>query len=130
MTLASNAIINVYSVIHLLVLFLHSGRQNKDGFLQYKIYNTMLWVLILMLGVDILSRFDGDAGVFYPMINQIGNFLIFLLNPVLPSLWLLYVYSILFPKDGIDRRLLDLVLGINGLHAVMVILTQFTGWVY
>ncbi len=117
-------------MILLLVLFYHSNKQDRNEILQYKIFIAMLWVTILMLCVDILSRFDGEVGVFYPMINQIGNFLIFVLNPVLPSLWLLYAYSIVFPKKRIDIRLLAFVLGINAVNVVMVILTQFTGWLY
>jgi len=46
----------------------------------------MLQITILLLFVDILSRFDGGVGTIFPTINHLGNFFIFLLSPVLPVL--------------------------------------------
>jgi len=130
MDLTSNVVINIYSIAILIVIGIQSLRQDEKDTPQFKIYMLMLQVTIILLIVDILSRFDGNVGTFYPVINHIGNFLIFLLNPILPSLWLLYVfYEIFHDIDNLKRIFYPLV-AIDVIHAFMVILSQFYGWFY
>jgi diguanylate cyclase (GGDEF) domain len=83
-----------------------------------------------MLVVDIFSRFDGKPGTIYPVINHLGNFLIFLLSPTIPTLWLLYVHYQVFHEEGKTRRLIYPLFAINAVNAIMVVLSQFFGWFY
>jgi diguanylate cyclase (GGDEF)-like protein len=83
-----------------------------------------------MLVVDIFSRFDGNPGTIYPVINYIGNFLIYLLNPILPSIWLLYVHLQIFHDEKKTRRWLYSLLAVNAGNIVMLVLSQFFGWFY
>jgi diguanylate cyclase (GGDEF)-like protein len=80
--------------------------------------------------MDILSRLDGHPGTLYAVANQTGNFLIFLLSPVLPSLWLLYAYSQV--DDAVRKIRLWLYLAslLIAANAILLILTQFFGWFY
>lgn len=82
-----------------------------------------------MLIMDILSRFDGRPDTIYPVINHFGNFMIFLLNPIIPSLWLLYVV-IHFHEDKKRGWLIYLLVAIFVLNAGMLLLSQFFGWFY
>nr|WP_295975484.1 GGDEF domain-containing protein [uncultured Bacillus sp.] len=66
----------------------------------------------------------------YSVINHFGNFLVFLLNAILPSLWLLYVHFQVFQVEGKTRQLFYPLLAINGANVVMVILSQFFDWFY
>jgi len=90
----------------------------------------MLQITILMIVMDIFSRFDGKPGTIYPVINHFGNFFIFMLSPILPSLWLLYVHYQVFHEEGKTRRLLYPLFVINAVNAVMVVLSQYFGWLY
>jgi diguanylate cyclase (GGDEF)-like protein len=83
-----------------------------------------------MLVADIFSRFDGTSYLIFYVLNHFGNFLVFLLNAILPSLWLLYVHFQVFRDEGKTRRLYYPLFAINGANAVMVILSQFFGWFY
>jgi diguanylate cyclase (GGDEF)-like protein len=84
-----------------------------------------------MLGVDILSRFDGNAAGIYHVMNTFGNFVIFLMSPVLPSLWVAYVYLQVFRDERKTRkRLLYPLCIINAINAVVPIFSQFFGWLY
>jgi len=123
-------ILNTYSIILLSIVCLHSLKQTERESLQYRLYMMMLQITILMLVVDILSRFDGRPDTIYPIINHFGNFLIFLFNPILPSLWLLYVhYQVFYSKKKMILLLYPL-LAINAANAVLLILSQFFGWFY
>lgn len=130
MNLANNLVINIYSIVMLIIVSLHSLKHTEKESLQYKLYMMMVQITILMLVVDIFSRFDGKPGTIYSVINHFGNFMVFLLNPILPSLWLLYVYCQVVHEEGKTRHLLYPLFAINAVNAVMLVLPQFSGWFY
>ena len=130
MKLESNLLINIYSIVLLTIVYLHSLKQDDKETLQHKLYIIMLQITILMLVVDIFSRFDGKPDTIYPIVNYFGNLLIFLINPIMPSIWLLYVYCQVFHEDKINRSVLYLLFIINAVNVIMVALSQFYGWLY
>lgn len=130
MNLSYNLVLNIYSIMILVVICFHASRLIEKKFLQDKLYMSMLYSTILMLVIDILSRFDGKLETIYPLINHIGNFLSFLLSPVLSSLWLAYVHFQVFREERKTRQLYYPLCVINTINAIMVILSQFYGWFY
>lgn len=130
MGLPNNFAINIYSIALLMIIYFHALKHDEKETLQHKLYIMMLQTTILLLFVDILSRFDGNPGTIYPVVNHVGNFLIFLLNPILPSIWLLYAHFQVFQKEEKTRRLFYPLFAVNAVNAVIVILTQFFGWFY
>lgn len=130
MSLKFNIILNIYSIAILLVIYFHLLElYEKDSF-PGKLYMLILRVTVLMLGIDIISRFDGNSSVIYPVLSQVGNFSIFLMNLVLPSLWLAYVHFQVFRDERRTRRLFYPLWIINAINAVALILSQFFGWFY
>jgi len=83
-----------------------------------------------MLGLDILSRFDGNTAKIYLVFNHIGNFALFLLSPVLPSLWVAYVHFQVFHDERKIRRLFYPLCIINIVNAIALLLSQHFGWFY
>lgn len=130
MSFANNAAINIYSIMLLIIVCCHAIKLTEKDFLQDKLYMMMLYITIVMLIVDVLSRFDGKPATFYPLINSLGNFLIFLMSPILPSLWLLYVHFQVYRYERKTRQLFYPLYGINAFNAVLLILSQFYGWLY
>lgn len=122
--------LNVYSIILLAFIFIHALKQTEKNSLQNKLYMVMLQLTALMLVVDILSRLDGHPGTIYSVLNYFGNFMVFLLNPVLPSLWLLYAHFQVFHDENKTRRLLYPLVAINVANSVMIVLSQFFRWYY
>jgi diguanylate cyclase (GGDEF)-like protein len=130
MDLTFNIIINIYSIALLIIICYNSLKHDERESLQHKLYMMVLKITILMLVVDIFSRFDGKPDTIYPVINHFGNFMIFLLNSILPSLWLLYVHVQVFQDEKETKLMVHPLLAINALNAVMVVLTQFFRWFY
>lgn len=130
MNLLSNIIIDVYSIGIVIIIYIFSRKQNDDDTLQNKLYKGVLKITILMLMVDILSRFDGRPDTIYPILNQVGNFTIFLLGPVISSLWLLYVHDQIFKEEEKTKRLLLPIFIVNGLNIIFLLITQVNGWYY
>lgn len=128
--LANNAIINIYAISILVIILFHSSRQDEKASIQNRLYMRMLQLTILLLVLDIFSRFDGRPGTIFPYINHLGNYLVFLLNPILPSLWLLYVRCQIYREDEKKGRLIYPLVAINAVNVILLVLTQFFGWYY
>lgn len=130
MSLSSNLTINLYSIAILVIIFFQTLRSSEKYLLPQKFYMQALLVTAVLLVLDILSRFDGYPGTLYAVVNYGANFLMFLLSPVLPSLWLLYAYSQVDDAAHKTRLWLYLTAGLSVGNAVMLILSQFFGWYY
>ncbi len=130
MNLLSNIILNVYSIIILLIICVHALRLFENESFLDQLYMMTLYTAIVMLFVDILSRLDGNAHPLYPMLNSIGNFLIFLMNPIIPSLWVAYVHLYVFCDEKKTRHLIYFLCAINVIYIITLIVSQFYGWFY
>ncbi|MDR3644058.1 MAG: diguanylate cyclase [Clostridia bacterium] len=130
MSFTEDIIINIYSIVLLIFISFQSLKDTERKFLQQRLFFTILQVTILMLVVDIFSRFDGNPGTIYSVINYIGNLLIFLLNPLIPSLWLLYAHFQVFHEEKKTKHLLYPLLAIVAINTIAVVLSQKYGWLY
>lgn len=130
MDLTSNIIINIYSIVLLMVIVNNSLRHDEKESLQHKLYMDILIITAILLVVDIFGRFDGKPDTFYSFFNQTGNFLIFMLNPLLPSLWLLYVYIQVYQDEANTKKLFYPLFAVILIHTVIVIINQYSGWIY
>ncbi len=130
MSLESNIIINSFSILLLSVILVHSYLNVEKNTLQNRLYILVVQLTMLLLIFDIFGRFDGNPDTIFPVLNHLGNFLIFILSPVLPSIWIMYVYFQIYRNEKKALKLIYPLLGINLLHAVVVIISQFTGWLY
>ncbi len=130
MNFTSDLVLDIYSIILLIFIFIHALKVTEKNLLQQKLYMLLLKVTVLMLIVDIFSRFDGNQGTIYSSINHIANFLIFLLSPVAPSLWLLYAHFQVYHEEKKLRGWLYPLLAIHAANAAMLVLSQYFGWYY
>ena len=130
MNLQFNIIINVFSIGLLSIVYIHSLTHHEKGQLQYRLFAMMLLATIALLVVDIFSRFDGHPGTIYTTINSYGNFLIFLLVPVHPSLWLLYVHDQVHKDAEKTKKLIFPLVGVYTVHVIFLIVSQSFGWLY
>jgi diguanylate cyclase (GGDEF)-like protein len=130
MSLSGSLTINLYSIAILVIIFVHTLKSPERSLLQQKYFSLILVTTVLMLVTDVFSRFDGRPGTLYAAANQAGNFLMFLLSPVLPSLWLLYVHSQVNNPGSKVKRWIVLPASLAAVNAVMLVLSQFFGWFY
>lgn len=86
-------VINWFSVLLLIILCVHSLRSVDEKTFQHRLYVEVVLITIILLILDVLSRTGRNLGTVYPLINQVENFLLFLLNPVLPSMWFYMLIS-------------------------------------
>lgn len=130
MGFTTNLIIDFYSIIILVIIYFNAARHDEKKSFSYRLFRMMLIITIISLAADMLSRFDGRPDTFYPIWNAFGNGFIFLLNPVMPSLWIIYASFQIFQDENRIRRLIYPLIILNGINLFLVIVTQFSGWYY
>ncbi len=123
-------ILNLYSALLLSVMIFYTYRYGEKSNQQHKLFLYMLKINFLLLIFDIFGRFDGHLGTIYPFLNTIGNFTIFLLNPVLPSLWLLYASNQADKTNKNKKSLLYFILVVIIINIVILTVSQFNGCLY
>lgn len=130
MNLTDNLILNIYSILLLIIISIHASKHYEKVFFPHKLYMVMLYTSILMLVLDTFSRFDGNPDTYYAQFNYLGNLLVFLLNPVIPSLWLMYAHFQVYHEENRTKRLLYPLLFLNAINMVLTVLSQYWGWFY
>ena len=123
-------ILNLYSALFISVMIFFTYRYGEKSNQQHKLFLSMLIINFLLLIFDMLGRFDGNLGTIYPVLNTIGNFTIFLINPVLPSLWLLYASNQADKTNKNKKSLMYFILTIFIINLVILIVSQFNGCLY
>jgi diguanylate cyclase (GGDEF)-like protein len=130
MGLAGNVVLDLYSIAILLVICYHATKRHQRESAQHRLYMLILWVAVSLLFIDVSGRFDGRPDTVYPLVNRVGNFLLFLLSPILPSLWLLYSHLQVFGDKPWPKSLLHPLIAANAANALFTLLTPHTGWYY
>lgn len=130
MFFVTNLCLCIFSTVILLAIRISSRRIGDNETFNNRLYMIFLYTTIYLLAADLLSRFDGMAEAYYPVLNSIGNFIVFLLNPVLPIMWILYVHNQVFCDDQRTRRFSRPFIVYLLINAALTIATQFTGWYY
>ena len=129
MNLTSIVVLNMYSVLLLTCILIYAVKNAGTDYIQQKLFLLIIKVTMLALIIDIFSRFDGGTKTIFYIINHLGNFFIFLINPVLPSLWLLYAHYQVFMMSKLKSLLCPLLV-VNGANLLLLIMSQFHGWFY
>lgn len=130
MNLLLNIIINIYSICILTVILNNTKTVCKNKNFIDKIFIFIVKITMLLLVLDVMSRFDGERNELYPFIDSTGNFLMFCLNLTLPSLWIMYAHGQIFLDKRRTKRLIIPLGIVNALNVVMVLINHYTGWYY
>ena len=128
--LMMNLALDIYSLMILVAVLISAIQRNADRSESQKIFERMLIAVLFMLFADAMSNFDGTARSFFPVLNKTGNFLIFLLAPVIPGLWALYAASELSLGIRKIRFHKKIFLAYFLVNFLLLIASQFWGWYY
>ncbi len=130
MNLIGNLIMNIYSILILIVILYQLSNKDKQVNPTYTIFIALIKVTIFMLIIDITSRFDGNYGMTYVLLNHVSNFLVFAFNLLIPSLWLLYIHYHIYPEINTSKKLVYGLAGLNLINIIALIISYPFGWIY
>jgi diguanylate cyclase (GGDEF)-like protein len=123
-------LLNMYSFFVLACILVHAIKHVGINLMQNRLFLILVQITMVMLILDIFSRLDGNPESIDPILNQLGNFLIYLLNPVLPSMWLLYAHYQVFHDERALKSLAYPLLAVNIANFALLVFSQSTGWYY
>ena len=130
MNLILNFTLNLYSMIILSIIYIQSSKHADREYVHNKIFIQIIRVVFFLLFFDILGRFDGSPDTINPILNQFGNYMLFLFTPIVPSIWLLYVHYQIYQDENATKQLIRPLLVINAINFIMLNLSQIYGWYY
>jgi diguanylate cyclase (GGDEF)-like protein len=109
---------------------MHISKDRLKDSTQNKIFVILLNVTIVLLVFDTMGRFDGNSGFLYIINNHVGNFFLFALHPVIPSIWILYVNYQIYQNKYKLKKIAYILLSLVIANLIVVILSQFFNWYY
>lgn len=130
MNLILNFTLNLYSILILSIIYTQSSKHADSEYLHNKIFTQMIRAIFFLLIFDIFGRFDGSPDTIYPILNQFGNYMLFLFTPVIPSIWFLYVHYQIYQDENRTKRIIYPLLVVNAINFVILNLSQIYGWYY
>ena len=130
MDFVGNLLINVLAIIMLIIVFFVTLKRSNRTLISYHLFNIIVIITIILLSVDIIGRMDGVTSVSVPIANQIGNFMLFLLNPVPSILWILFILSQIYEDTSIIKKSIIPLVVYYLIHIVAMILNLFFGFYY
>jgi diguanylate cyclase (GGDEF)-like protein len=125
-----NIMINTFALMVLGTLCFYAFNSTKTKVIHNKIFLMILVQMIIVLAFDMMSVLDGFDMAFYPLMNSVGNFMIFLLGPLIPITWLLFVFNFIYRPEEQNKPLIISLVIIFIANAVLVFSNGITKWLY
>lgn len=124
-----NMYLHLYSLL-LLSAVLVSNHRSTFKKISDVLYLNLIRTTMIIIVVDFLSRFDGLNQSYYVIFNHVGNFLLYLLTPLISIVWFLYLdYKIYGDSKHLKKRFIYLLV-LFFINAIFTIGTPFFGWFY
>lgn len=123
--------ISIVSLIILLVIYIHSYSHHEKAFTQHKMFNTMVFLNMGMIVVDILGwAFNGLAGMQNYILNAGFNLILYIAAPTVPSAWVLYVCFMSNSTERTVRRIRVILLALLAINAFVSVVSLTRGWFF
>jgi len=104
--------------------------RSRGTSLSDRLYQAILYSVMVMLVIDLFARCDGLASPVFPALNSIGNFVLFIFNPFFPILWFLYTHNQVFCDDHEIKKIFKRFLIPFALNALLTVISLKTSFYY
>ncbi|WP_346353242.1 GGDEF domain-containing protein [Azotosporobacter soli] len=122
---------SILSLLVLLLLFFRSYRKSERAHLPNRLFLALILSNMALLVIDLLGwAFNGLPGLFYFQLNRAFNLLLYVAEPLAPSLWILYTTLQVLRDESRLRKTALLLLLFLLLNAVLALCSLKTGWFF
>lgn len=122
---------SILSLIILVFIYYNARNRLEKVFISHRVFLGLVLTNIFLILIDIGAWvFDGLPGIHFLLLNRIFNLLLFAVEPVTGTLWVLYVcYQVKHNEKRMERLkyVLSALLIVNG---IMSIVSLHTGWFF
>lgn len=118
------------SLVILIFIYINAHNRTDRIFTSYKLFISLVAVNMLMLVIDYLGwAFNGLPGIGY-LFNYGFNLLLYMLAPVTPSLWVLYVEYQIFNDEKRIKKTKEILIILLLVNAAFSVASLITGWYF
>lgn len=130
LTNRSDIMIGLYSIIILVIFLFYTYKYKYQRTNEQTLFKHLIITNIIMIVIDSMARTDGLEYPYFPIINQIGNYLLYILTPLLPLVFVLYVnYKVHLSNKKLKESIMVLVL-MFAVNAVIITILISKGFLY
>ena len=122
---------SILSLIILIIIYVNVYSHSKNSFLHNKLFLTLVRLNMVLIIIDILSwAFNYRPGTVNFVLNSGFNLLLYLIEPLAPIFWMLYVkLHVLHDKNRIQKLKYPLVI-LFAVNALISVMSLHTGWFF
>ena len=122
---------SIISFIILIFIYVHAYNRSEKVFMHYKLFIYLIRINIALIIVDVLGWvFNGLPGTLNMIYNTGFNLLLYIIEPVAPSLWVGYVNFHVFRNEKRIKKMKRVLIAFLAMNAVMSVMSLFTGWFF
>ena len=122
---------SILSFIILIIIHVNVYSRSEKAFLQHKLFITLVRLNMILIVIDLLGwAFNGQPGMVNMALNIGFNLLLYLIGPLAPVLWILYVKFHVFHDESRIGKLKYPLLMIFAANALISVISLSTGWFF
>ena len=122
---------SIVALIILVFIYYNARNRLEKVFISHRVFLGLVRTNILLILSDIGSWvFDGLPGIHFLMLNKIFNLLLFVIEPITGTLWILYVCYQMKQNEKWIKRLKYLLFTLLIMNGLMSIISLHTGWFF
>lgn len=123
--------LNIFSLIILILIYINVHNHSEKVFLNYKLFICIIIFNICVIPIDILSwAFDKQPGALNTVLNSIFNLLLYIVDPVIAVLWILYSDLQIFKNEVRTKKITYFLTGLLAVNAIASGISFYTGWFF
>ncbi|NMP36712.1 MAG: GGDEF domain-containing protein [Clostridiales bacterium] len=134
MNILAGVEVGFIGVIVLAVLFFYSKHTQKSSgsfLMDQRLFQIMLITNAAMLVFDMaMLVLNGQSFLFARQLNITATFMFFLVNPVLPLVWILYADYSIYASEAHIKKMIWLYSVPLAVHSVLCVLSLFNGFFF
>lgn len=122
---------SIVSFIILTFIYINAYNQSEEGFLSYRLFIHLIQINMFLIIIDLLGwAFNGLPGNLNLIYNTTFNLLLYILEPIAASLWVLYVNNQIFNDKKRLKKLSRILLFFLCLNGILSTVSVSTGWFF
>lgn len=123
--------VSIISFIILSIVLIHSYNRLDRIFIQYRLFLTLVIMNIFLIVLDLASWFfNGQPGAIGYFGNIICNFIQFATVPLLPGVWIIYIYYMVYQDARYIGKIKWFLTVAFLIHFLIVVASLYTGWFF